>query len=155
MSAAETPAASDQKRAAGWGAILAIALAVPAALGLETALRALFLPPELEALRRELRPTLTPIAWALLALTALSIPIGFVTRRAVEARLIAKVDGYGGGEKKRAEARFEAYFVAASIPQVPAFLATVLLTAGAAPLAVLLTVALSVAGVLLISIRRA
>src|SRR5689334_8171670 len=135
-------------------ATAAIALATPAALGIETLARVLFLPAELEALRQEMRPTLTPVAWGLLALTAITIPLGLATRRAVERRLLAKVASYGGGEKKRAEARFEALFVAASVPQIPAVFATLTLTGGAAALPVLIAVALSVAGVIAIAAAR-
>ena len=134
-------------------AVAAIALATPAALGIETLLRVLLLPAELEALRMELRPSLTPVAWGLLVLTAATLPLGLATQRAVERRLLAKVASFGGGEKKRAEARFEAFFVAASVPQIPAVLATFTLTTGAEPLPVLIAVALSVAGVLGIAAR--
>jgi hypothetical protein len=144
--------ASD--KGAGRGATAAIALATPAALGIETLARVLFLPPELEALRQEMRPALTPVAWGLLVLTAVTIPLGLATRRAVERRLLAKVESYGGGEKKRSEARFEALFVAASVPQIPAVFATLTLTAGAAALPVLIAVALSVAGVVAIAAAR-
>ncbi len=143
-----------EKTSAGLGAKAAIALATPAALGLETLARILLLPPELEALRQEVRPALTPVAWGLLVLTALTLPLGLATQRAMERRLLAKVESYGGGEKKRAEARFEAFFVAASVPQIPAVFATFTLTAGAAALPVLLAVALSVAAVLAIAARR-
>lgn len=143
-----------KKTSAGLGAKAAIALATPSALGLETLARVLFLPPELDALRQDVRPTLTPVAWGLLVLTALTLPLGLATQRAVERRLLAKVEAYGGGAKKRDEAHFEAFFVAASVPQIPAVFATFTLTAGAAALPVLLAVALSVAAVLAIAARR-
>jgi hypothetical protein len=151
---ASSSAGAGTGRGAGAGAVAAMALATPGALGIETLARVLFLPPELEALRQELRAPLTPFAWGLLILTAAAVPLGFATRRAVERRLIAKVDSFGGGEKKRAEARFEALFVAASIPQIPAVFATLTLTFGADPLPVLIAVALSVAGVVAIAAVR-
>ncbi|MEZ4314939.1 MAG: hypothetical protein R3F14_43550 [Polyangiaceae bacterium] len=135
------------------GATLAMVIATPAVLGLETLARALFLPAWADEIRQELRPTLTPIAWVLLALTVLTVPLSVAAQRGMERRLLAKVDAYGGGEGKRAEARFEAVFVAASIPQIPAILATLLLSFGAEALPALLAVLLSVGAVVLLSIR--
>lgn len=124
-------------------ATLAIALATPAALGLETLARVLLLPADLEALRIEMRPALTPVAWGLLALTCAAVPLGVAARRAMQRRLFAKVDAISGGPKKRAEARFEALFVGTSVPQIPAIFATLALTAGAEALPAALAVVVS------------
>lgn len=128
-----------------------MAVATPAALAIETTARVLFLPPDLNAFRLELEPALTPVAWGLLVLAAASVPLGFAAKRSVTKRLVEKVNAYGGSEEKLAEARFEAVFVAASIPQIPALLATVALTAGSSALPVLLAVGLSVVAVLVIA----
>lgn len=142
---------SEKKRPRRLGATIAMAVATPAALAIETTARVLFLPPDLNILRQELEPALTPVAWGLLVVAAASVPLGFAAKRSVTKRLVAKVNAYGGGEEKLAEARFEAIFVAASIPQIPALLATVALTAGASALPVLLAVGLSVFAVLTIA----
>lgn len=134
--------------------VLVIALATPAALGLETLARVLLLPADLELLRQELRPTLTPLAWGLLALTCLAAPLGLATRKAMERRLLAKVEATSGGPRKRAEAVFEATFVGTSVPQIPAVFATFALTAGSAPLPVLLAVGASAAAVVAIAFVR-
>jgi hypothetical protein len=135
-----------------FGTIAVIALATPAALGIETLVRALLLPPDLARLRQELEPSLTPLAWGTLALTLLAAPLGFATRRALARRFLAKVDALGGSEKKRDEARFEAMFVGTSVPQIPAIFATFALTAGARALPVLLAVFASSAAVLAIAL---
>lgn len=131
--------------------IAGIALATPAALGLETVARWLLLPAELAQLRQEMRPVLTPIAWGLFVMTAVAGPVGILVKRALTERFLARVRAAGGGEKKETEARFEALFVATSIPQVPAVLATFTLTCGAGALPALLAVGASVAGVVIIA----
>lgn len=135
----------------GIATTLVIALATPGALGLETLARVLLLPAELEALRIELRPALTPLAWGLLAMTGLAVPLGVATQRVMRRRSLAKVEATGGGPKKRAEARFEAMFVGTSVPQIPAILATLALTAGSEALPVVLAVVLSAAAVVAIA----
>lgn len=134
---------------------LVIALATPGALGLETLARVLLLPPELEALRLDLRPALTPLAWGLLAATCLAVPLGVATQRVMRRRSLAKVEATGGGPKKRAEARFEAMFVGTSVPQIPAIFATLALTAGSEALpAVLAVVVSAVAAVAIATLDR-
>lgn len=147
------PAQEDVSRDArstspGIAATLVIALATPAALGLETLGRVLFLPADLEALRVELRPVLTPLAWGLFALTCAAVPLGVAARRAMRRRLLAKVAAISGGPKKRAEAQFEAIFVGTSVPQIPAIFATFALTAGSEALPVALAVIVSALAVI-------
>jgi hypothetical protein len=135
-----------------FGTIAVIALATPAALGIETLVRALLLPPDLARLRQEMEPWLTPFGWGTLALTLLATPLGFATRRAMERRLLAKAEALGGSEKRRGEARFEALFIGTSVPQIPAIFATFALTAGSRALPVLLAVFTSSAAVLAIAL---
>lgn len=149
--AAATATAEGQRSKGDRLTIAVIALATPAALGLETAARWLFLPAELARLRQELQPALTPLAWGLCALTALAVPLGVGAKRALSARFLARVRAAKGGAKKEAEARFEALFVATSIPQLPAVLATFALTCGAEALPALLAALASAAGVLIIA----
>lgn len=134
------------------GAILAIALATPAALGLETLARTLLLPSSLAQLRHELNPLLTPLAWGILALTVLAVPAGFATHRALARRFSARALSLGASEKKLAEARFEALFVGTSVPQIPAIFSTFVLTAGADALPVLLAVGASALAVVVIAV---
>lgn len=101
-------------------------------------------------MRQELRPALTPIGWGLLILTLASVPLGLLTLRALTRRFLAKVTATSGGDKRRREARFEAMFVATSVPQLPAILATFALTAGSDALPVLVTMAASTLGVIAI-----
>jgi hypothetical protein len=140
--------AAPRRESPGLVVTLVIALATPAALGVETLLRVLLLPAEIAGLREDLRPALTPLAWGLVALTCLAVPLGFATRSAMERRLLAKAEPT---PKKRAEAAFEAVFVGTSVPQIPALLATIALTAGAEALPVLLAVGVSAAAVVAIA----
>lgn len=149
----EAEAPRDARSRPSRGVVAVIALATPAALGLETLARTLLLPAELAQLRQELRPVLTPLAWALLGITALAIPLGFLTLRALRRRFLAKVEATGATERRRREAVFEAMFVATSVPQIPAIMATFALTAGSEALPVLVTVALSAAAVVAIAWR--
>jgi len=134
------------------GAIVAVALATPGALGVETLARALLLPADLEQVRQDLRPTLTPVAWALLVLTVVAVPLGLGAQRALSRRWLARAEAAGAGPKKRAEVRFEAFFVGASVPQIPAVIATLVLTAGAEALPVLIAAGVSAAGVVAIGV---
>lgn len=138
----------------GLGITLLVALATPAALGLETLARVLLLPAELEQVRVELRPVLTPLSWGLLVATCAAVPVGAAVRRSMLRRSLAKVEATAGGPKRRAEARFEAMFVGTSVPQIPAIFATLALTAGSAPLPVVLAVAVSALAVVAIATRR-
>lgn len=134
------------------GVLALIAIAAPAALGLETIARTLLLPAELAQVRQELRPTLTPIAWGLLIVTLASAPLGLLTLRALTRRFLAKVTATNGDERRRREARFEAMFVATSVPQLPAILATFALTAGSDAWPVIATMVTSTIGVVAIGL---
>lgn len=139
------------EHAQGIGITLLIAIATPFALGLETLARVLLLPAELEQVRTDLRPILTPLAWGLLVATCLAVPLGIAARRSMLRRSLAKVEATAGGPKKRAEARFEAMFVGTSVPQIPAIFATLALTAGSEPMPVVLAVAVSAGAVVAIA----
>lgn len=127
-----------------------VALSTPAALGLESLMRAFLLPPAMEELRAWLRPQLAPVAWALVALAAGSIALAvFLQPRAYRGALRRQPAGLDP-RSREAKARFDALLIVTSLPQIPALLATIAFTFGAEPLPTLLTIGLGTAGVLVV-----
>lgn len=131
------------------------AIAAPAALGLETLLRALIFPPELEELRTVLEPVLTPIAWTLVAIAAVAGVAGAVLQRHLTARAVARaaVVGSPATIEVRERASVGAFLLAASVPQIPAVLVTLAFTFGAALAPVVAAVAVSTLAVCVQALR--
>lgn len=132
--------------------VLMIALASPAALGVETLLRWLVFPDDFEVLRQFLEPYLTPIAWGLAAITLLAaLAIAPLYRASVKQKL-ARLPA-DATPASRAAAWNGPLLLVSSLPQVPALFATIafMLGAGLAPVAscmVLSTLGVLVPGVL-------
>jgi hypothetical protein len=108
-----------------------IALSTPLALAVESGLRRLMMPPDFEAVRSWLSPTLTPWAWATVPATLVTTCLGWwlygvLSRRELRARRPGLTE-----EQARAKAEFEALMLASSAPQVPAVAATMLYMLGA------------------------
>jgi|GEM_PF-1117494 len=136
-----------------------IALTVPLALALETALRKLVVVPlvgaELEELREFYWPqwtapareaALSELAWVLVGATVLAGLLGLVlARRAAGSH--AAGSGAPASQSVRNKLR-DQLLLLASIPQVPAILATLCFSCGARLLPVLISVAVSTAFVL-------
>lgn len=125
-------AAATERWAVGRLGLLTV-VAVPIALGFETALRMLLFPADFEELRQVLRPLLTTPAFAAIAVTAL---VGLAS-----TRVRRRFDPPDATLRQRAQG----VFVASSMAQVPAVLTTFLWTFGAPLLPVLLTIATSTA----------
>lgn len=128
------------------------AVAAPAALGLETALRRSILPPEMEDLRALLEEVMTPVGWGLAvvatAVAAAGLPLLSALRRKRLARL--KPDAPADA---RARAGIAAFLIAASVVQVPAIVATFAFMLGSRFLPVGLAVGVSTLGVVLQALR--
>lgn len=114
-----------------WGLLGLIALSTPLAWVVESGLRRLLFPPDFDAVRAWLSPTLTPWAWAMVPAALVTTGIGWWLYRALARReLLARRPGLTA-EQARAKAEFEALMLASSAPQVPAVAATMLYMLGA------------------------
>jgi len=112
------------KERGGTALILMTIVAAPMALGFETILRKLLFPPEFDELRLLIGPTLTPIVWGLVGVTALFGFFGVVFQARLVARAVAKVPEPQRTVARVHKAELGAFMLAASIPQIPAILAT-------------------------------
>ena len=120
-------------RARGKGTLVVMtAVAAPVALGFETLLRHLLFPESFELVREALRPVLTPVAWVLCLVCAGAGAFGLVFQRRMAARAVDKLPPAGRTPELEDRARLGAFMLAASIPQVPAILATFSFMFGAA-----------------------
>jgi len=120
------------------------AVAAPAALGLETVLRSLLFPPDFEVLRETLHVPATVAAWVLVLICAALVPVAFVWKRHLFARRVRRLEGASTAatEEQRKQAVVGAYMLAASLPQVPAVLATLAFLFGASIVPVAATLAI-------------
>jgi hypothetical protein len=136
-------AVAEPSRARLYGLLGVIALSTPMALVVETGLRRLMMPPDFDAVRAWLSPTLTPWAWATAPATLVATGLGWWLYRVLARReLRARRPGLTEAQA-RAKAEFEALMLASSAPQVPAVAATMLFMLGAdlVPVAVSMTLA--------------
>jgi hypothetical protein len=126
-----------------------IALSSPLSLAVETALRTLLFTDNMRELRLLARETLTPIAWALVPVTAAAAVLGVFVHRAALRKTLADAALRAGKPDAEENARLTALYVATSVPQIPALAATLLLTAGARVEPVMLTLLVAALGVML------
>lgn len=132
----------------GWrAAILLVASAAPIAYAMETALRALLvMPPEIIWLRGELGPLLTGVAWWLFVASFPVALLGLWVHRAMTRRALARLPPEATpAAAERAE--MDVYFLASSVPQIPALLATLTSIGGGSPWPVVATLVVSTIGV--------
>jgi len=128
--------------------VMLTVIAAPFALGFETVMRMVVFPPEFEEVRSLLGPTLTLAAWTLPVVCLVAAVAGVVFQRRLVARALRKLPADRQDDAASQEkARVGAFLLAASVPQVPAIVATVLFTFGASLVPVLVTVAVSTLGV--------
>jgi len=124
-------------------------IAAPFALGFETLLRKLVFPPEFEDVRTLFAPALTLAAWTLPVVCLVASLVGVVFQHRLVERALRKLPADRRHDPESQEkARVGAFLLAASVPQVPAIVATVLFTFGASLTPVLVTVAVSTLGVI-------
>ena len=120
-------------RARGKGTLVVMtAVAAPVALAFETLLRHLLFPESFELVREALRPVLTPVAWALCVVCAVAGVFGLAFQRRMAARAVARLPPESRTPELEDRARLGAFMLAASIPQIPAILATFSFMFGAA-----------------------
>lgn len=107
-----------------------IAISAPMSLALESVVRAYVMAPEAEELRQFFSPTLTLVAWGLAAATIPFGILGAVLRRIWVARLLIQ---HAAGELRKPLARLvlDRFLLSASIPQIPAIAATIVVMLGA------------------------
>ncbi len=111
--------------------IAVLAVSSPVSLGAETLIRKVMFTADMREMRVLLNPYLTPVAWALLAVTAVASLAGVPAHRAVHRRLVGKL-----GERRRdpvacASTDAMALYLASSIVQFPTLIATMTFTLGA------------------------
>lgn len=94
-------------------------------------MRRLVFPPDFDAVRAWLSPTLTPWAWAMVPATLVTTGIGWWLYRVLARRELSTRRPGLTAEQVRAKAEFEALMLASSAPQVPAVAATMLYMLGA------------------------
>jgi hypothetical protein len=121
--------------------VVATLLAAPVALALESALRWLLFPPEFEVVRAWLEPFLTPLAWALVLISALAGIAGALLQRALTARKIARL-GPDATSARREAARNQVFLITASVPQLPTIASTFAFMFGASVVPTLVGVAI-------------
>jgi len=129
--------------------VLLTVIAAPFALAFETVVRLVILPADFEDVRAILGPTLTAFAWALPVVCALAGVAGIVLQRRLVDRALHKLSaGRRDDPEAQEKARVGAFLLAASIPQVPAIVATATFTMGASFTPVVVTVIVSTLGVI-------
>lgn len=124
------------------------AVAAPVALAFETLLRRLLFPPEFERVREALRPVLTPVAWLLCLICAVAGVAATALQRRLVARGIDRLPSDRRSPEQIDRARIGAFMLAASVPQVPAVLATFGFMFGAALTPVVVAIAIATVAVL-------
>ncbi len=137
-------------RARTYAILAVVAVSTPAMLAVETWLRRLLLPPELEELRAWLREDLTPVAWATVPLVPLAAWCGLRLHRWYVGRELARLPPRRKTEEAAARVRFDALMLCTSAPQLPAVLATLLFMFGAALTPVAISLFSATVGVLVL-----
>lgn len=130
--------------------IVLTVIAAPAALVFESLLRFLLFPEDFERVRVFLEPYLTPVAWGLAAVTLALSFVGYALQRTMSQKRVARIP-----EPKRTPERIErakvgAFMLTASIPQIPAILATFAVMFGAAIVPAIAAIVIVTAAVLAI-----
>lgn len=127
-------------------------LAAPVALVVETGLRKLIFPAEFEMVRELLNPILTPVAWALGAIAAAAAFGGLLLQRRMTDRRLVKLPATAGSNE-RYQVVFAVFLLTASVPQVPALIATFTYMFGASIVPVLVGVGVCSVGVVSQALR--
>lgn len=120
--------------------MLLTVVAAPIALGFETLLRTLLFPADFELVRELLSPVMTACAWALVGVTAVAGVIGIALQQRLADRAVQKLPEAHRSPERVVKARLGVFMLAASVPQIPAVLATFAFTFGAELAPVLTTI---------------
>jgi hypothetical protein len=141
---------TDESGTRGWfWGLVAIAVAVPVALVLESLLRALMFPPDFEYLREAWGPGITPWVWRLVPISMLVDVAAYYLQLALQKRAAEMATAAAG--KKRWK-QFEGLMVSASVAQIPGFIAAFCFMLGADLTAVLAVVTVSTVGVVVLGV---
>lgn len=137
-------------RRANFLTLALVAASTPAALGLEALLRHTLMPAATQEFREWLAPQITPFAWGLVALAAVTVLGALAAQPQLVGALSRRLDREARvpPEQRQARARFETLMIVASVTQVPALLAAAASMFGADLLPAALTVGIGTAGVL-------
>jgi hypothetical protein len=147
--------ADDESERGGTALILMTVVAAPIALVFETILRKLLFPPEFDELRDLLSPDLTPVAWGLVGLTGLFGLAGIAFQSRFAARAVGKVPQEHRTKARVQKAELGAFMLAASVPQIPAILATFAFMWGASLTPVLIAIGVATLAIVVQSVRAA
>lgn len=148
---AEAVAASRHART--HGVLVLVALSTGLALGVETAVRRLMMPPELEQVRAWLSPTLEPWAWGMVPLTGLASAGAWWLYGVLVRRALSRARPGLTPAQALARAELDAAILASSAPQLPAVAGTMLFMMGAPLLPVGVAMGVAVLGVLSLGLR--
>jgi hypothetical protein len=143
----------EKRERGGTAIVLLTVVAAPFALALETLLRTLLFPSDFELVRELLSPAMTVAAWALVGVTALASVAGVALQERLADRAVARIPEAARTAELARRARLGAFMLAASVPQVPAILATFAFTFGASLVPVAVTIAVVTAGVVAVAVR--
>jgi hypothetical protein len=130
--------------------IVLTVIAAPIALVFESLLRFLLFPDDFERVRTFLEPYLTPVAWGLAIVTLALSFVGYALQKRISTKRVARIP-----EPKRTPERIErakvgAFMLTASIPQIPAIVATFTVMFGASIVPAIVAIVIVTAAVLAI-----
>lgn len=108
-----------------------LAVSSPVSIAFETAIRRAVFNADMNLMRGLLNPYLTPVAWALLALTGAMAAAAVPVHRALHRRMLARLGERADDPAARASAATAALYIAASAVQFPSLIATMTFTMGA------------------------
>lgn len=120
--------------------VVSTALAAPVALAFERFLHWALLPPEFAQIQARLAPWPTTVAWVLCAVAVAAGLAGLIWQKRLTIRALDRVPAAHRTPERLERARIGAFFLAASIPQVPAILATIAHMFGASLLPVIVAI---------------
>lgn len=123
-------------------------VASPAALGLETGLRLLFFPSDFNVyIRPFLNPYLTPVAWIFATIAGLGALLGLALQRRLVTKRIGKLPEEFNTRERRYQVAFGVFLLTTAVPQIPSIFSTFCFTFGSDLLPVIVSIALTSAGV--------
>lgn len=132
--------------------VAVLAVSSPASLAAETAIRRLTFTADMREMRVLLNPFLTPVAWALLAVTCAAAMVGVPAHRVIHRRMVERLGERRDDPQARASTDTVALYVAASVVQFPTLLATMCFTLGSDVAPVFAALCVAAVGVVLIGL---
>jgi hypothetical protein len=130
--------------------IVLTVIAAPIALAFESLLRFLFFPDDFERVRDFLEPYLTPVGWALAALTLAASPLGYLVQKRSGEKAVRRIPEAKRTPERIERARTRVFMLSASIPQITAILATFAVMFGASMIPAVVSIAIVTVAVLIL-----